>query len=130
MAHGTNALKVQRVAGVRPLDSAVEARDIVRALREYGFTQAAIAEVIGATERSVRNWGRTSAIRPQSEERLQELRQIVLLLKDTLTARGVGQWFRARNRVLGGRRPGDVLAEGKIDAVKGAAEAYLEGAYV
>jgi hypothetical protein len=115
---------------LRPLDRAVEARDVVRALREYGFTQVTIGRAIGAAERSVRNWEKTSAIRPKNEERLQDLREIVLRLKDTLSPRGVGQWFRARNRVLGGRRPIEVLAGGNISAVREAAEAYLDGAYV
>jgi hypothetical protein len=36
----------------------------------------------------------------------------------------------ARNRLLHGRRPMDVLAQGDVEAVRDAAKAYLEGAYV
>ena len=36
-----------------------------------------IAKATGATVRSVRNWQETSAIRPQNDERLRELREIV-----------------------------------------------------
>jgi len=129
MAQANQAIAVRQAPPGRPIESAVEARDVVRALREYGFTQAMIAQAIGVAERSVRNWEKTSAIRLKNEGRLQELREIVLLLKETLTPRGVGQWFRARNRVLGGRRPIEV-ADGKIEDVKEAAKAYLEGAYV
>lgn len=115
----------------RSLEAAVEARDVIRAFREeYGLTQSTIAQAIGVGERSVRNWEKNSALRPKNEDRLQELRAIVLLLKDTLTPRGVGQWLRARNRVLSGRRPIEVLAHGNIEAVKSAATAYVEGAYV
>ncbi len=113
------------------LDRAVEAGAVVRRLRDdYGLTQSAIAKATGTSARSVRNWEATSAIRPANDDRLRELREIVLLLGETLTARGVGQWLRARNRVLKGQRPLDLLASGKIKPVRDAAKAYVEGAYV
>ena len=115
---------------VKSLDRAVEAGDVVLRLRDYGLTQASIAKATGATVRSVRNWQETSAIRPQNDERLRELREIVLLLRETLTPRGVGQWLNARNRNLGGRRPIEVLADGNATEVRDAAKAYVEGAYV
>jgi hypothetical protein len=58
------------------------------------------------------------------------LRQVVLLLDGSLSRRGVGQWFRAHNRSLGGRRPLDVLAEDDLDAVRQAAAAFADGAYI
>jgi hypothetical protein len=115
---------------VKSLDRAVEAGEVVLRLRDYGLTQASIAKATGATVRSVRNWQGTSAIRPQNDERLRQLREIVLLLRETLTPRGVGQWLNARNRLLDGRRPLDVMAGGHADAVRDAANAYVEGAYV
>jgi hypothetical protein len=117
-------------SAAKNLDRAVEAGDVVLRLRDYGLTQASIAKATGATVRSVRNWQETSAIRPQNDERLRELREIVLLLRETLTPRGVGQWLKARNRNLGGRRPIEVLSEGRAIAVHDAAKAYVEGAYV
>jgi hypothetical protein len=124
---------VTRVAAAPPtvpLERAVEAADVVHALRQLGLTQAAIALATSASARSVRNWQRTSAIRPRAEDRLRELRDIALLLQETLTRRGVGQWLRARNRLLGGRRPLEVLAAGDTRAVREAAAAYVDGAYV
>jgi hypothetical protein len=117
-------------SAVKSLDRAVEAGDVVLRLRDYGLTQASIAKATGTTVRSVRNWQETSAIRPQNDERLRELREIVLLLRETLTPRGVGQWLNASNRLLAGRRPIELLAEGRADAVRDAANAYVEGAYV
>ena len=115
----------------KTLDRAVEAGDVVRRLRDdYGLTQSAIARATGTSARSVRNWQTTSAIRASNDERLRDLREIVLLLSETLTSRGVGQWLRARNRLLKGRRPIDLMAEGKIKSVRGAAKSYIEGAYV
>ena len=71
----------------------------------------------------------TSAIRPRAAERLHDLRDVVLMLAETLTPRGVGQWLRARNRLLKGR-PIDLLAEGRFEKVRQAAAAYVDGAYV
>lgn len=112
------------------LDRAVETDEIVAALGRYGLTQADIAQAVGVSARSVRNWANDTAARRKNEQRLQDLREIVLLLDDSLTARGVGQWLRARNRLLDGARPLAVLAEGEIDRVRQAAEAFADGAYV
>jgi transcriptional regulator with XRE-family HTH domain len=114
----------------KSLDRAVEAGDVVRRLRDYGLTQSAIARATGTTVRSVRNWEATSAIRAHNDERLRDLREIVLILRETLTEKGVGQWLRARNRTLGGRRPIELLEKGDVKAVRDAAKAYVEGAYV
>jgi transcriptional regulator with XRE-family HTH domain len=115
---------------VKSLDRAVEAGEVVRRLRDYGLTQSAIAKATGTTVRSVRNWEATSAIRPHNDERLRDLREIVLILRETLTEKGVGQWLRARNRTLGGCRPIELLEKGDVKAVRDAAKAYVEGAYV
>lgn len=112
------------------LEKAVEVKDIVQAVLQYGLTQRTLAMATGASERSVRNWERTSAIRSNYEDRLRELQEIVLVLRETLTPRGVGQWLRATNRLLGGRRPIELLAEGNVKAVRAAAASYVEGSYV
>jgi transcriptional regulator with XRE-family HTH domain len=111
------------------LDRAVEADEILAALRGYGFTQADVARAVGVSDRAVRSWSQQGSLRRRNEERLHELRRIVLLLDDSLSHRGVGQWFRAHNRLLEGRRPLDVLAEGDTDAVRRAAGAFADGAY-
>lgn len=115
------------MAGV--LDRAVEAPEIVRALRPYGVTQVDVASVTGVSDRAVRGWTE-STIRPERYDRLAELRDIALLLSDSLTSRGVGQWLHARNRLLDAQRPLDLLAEGRADEVRRAAQAFIEGAYV
>lgn len=115
---------------ISALDRAVEVRDVVETLRALGLTQDAIARASGVSVKSVQNWVRTSAIRPAHEDRLRALREIALVLQDTLTARGVGQWFRAPNRLLQGRRPIEDLSAGHVDAVRDAARAYVDGSYV
>ena len=111
------------------LERAVEAGEIVDALKLYGVTQGDIALTVHVSDRAVRAW-RSGDIRPDRYDRLAELRDLVLLLSDSLTERGVGQWLRAKNRLLDGRRPLDLLAEGRLEAVRGAAESFVDGAYV
>ncbi len=111
------------------LDRAVEASEIVDALKAFGVTQGEVASVAGVSDRAVRGW-RQSAIKTENYERLAELRDLVLLLSDSLTPRGVSQWLLARNRLLQGQRPIDLLAIGEFEAVRRSAEAFVEGSYV
>lgn len=114
---------------VLTLDRAVEASEIVDALKPFGVTQIDIAAVTHVSDRAVRGW-RTSDIHPDRYDRLAQLRDLVLLLSDSLTPRGVGQWLHAKNRVLHGQRPVELLAEDHYDDVLAAAEAFIDGAYV
>lgn len=111
------------------LDRAVEASEIVDALKPFGVTQVDVAAVTQVSDRAVRGW-RTSDIRPDRYDRLAQLRDLALLLSDSLTPRGVGQWLHAKNRLLDGQRPVDLLVEDRFDEVRGAAESFIEGAYV
>lgn len=114
----------------RDLRRAVAADQIVRALASVGFTQRQIANAAGATDRSVRNWAATGAIRATYNERIRELSEITLVLSETATPRGVTQWLSARNRGLGGERPIDLIAKGEGDRVRAAAESFVAGDYV
>jgi hypothetical protein len=111
------------------LERAVEATEIVRALKPYGVTQTDIAAATGVTDRAVRGW-QSSGMRPERDDRLAELRDIVLLLSESLTPRGVGQWLHARSRLLGGQRPVELLKVGKVEEVRRAAAAFVDGSYV
>lgn len=64
------------------------------------------------------------------QRRLQGLQSVVVTLSDSLTTRGVAQWLHAGNRLLGGRAPLDVLADGEIGEVTAAAASFIEGAYI
>ena len=111
------------------LERAVEANEIVRALKRYGVSQAEVGTVAGVADRAVRNWA-SAGIRPQRYDKLSELRDLVLLLSDALTPRGTGQWLHARNRLLGGARPLELLASGRGEEVRRAAQAFVDGSYV
>ena len=111
------------------LERAVEASEIVDALKSFGVTQVDVAAVAQVSDRAVRGW-RTGYIRPDRYDRLAQLRDLVLLLSDSLTPRGVGQWLHAKNRLLAGQRPIDELAEDHHEEVRSAAEAFVGGSYV
>jgi predicted transcriptional regulator len=115
---------------VAKLRRAAAANEIVDALETIGYTQNQIARAAGATDRSVRNWAATGAIRPAFNDRIRELFQISLLLSDTMTWRGVTQWMSARNMVLDQARPVDLIAQDKGNEVRAAAESFLAGDYV
>jgi hypothetical protein len=106
------------------LENAVEAADIVAGLRQYGITQDDVASVAEVTSRAVRGWKSTPRLEPY--DRLSELRTLVVLLADSLTPRGVGQWLHARNRLrLGGERPLELLSQGEFARVDAAAHAFV-----
>ena len=50
--------------------------------------------------------------------------------QDSLTPRGVGQWLHAKNRLLDGGRPIELLAQGHYAEVRGAAESFIDGSSV
>jgi predicted transcriptional regulator len=111
------------------LNAAIEAPEIVRALKPFGVTQEQIAAVVHVSPRAVRAWNLSSP-RPEHYDRLAEFRDLVSLLSDSLTERGVKQWLSAKNRMLQGSRPIDLLAEGNFAMVEAAAQAFVDGAYV
>lgn len=111
------------------LDRAVEPDEIVEALRPFGVSQRDVAAATSVSDRAVRAW-RTGGIHADSYDRLQNLREVVLILADSLTPRGVGQWLHARNLLLGGASPIDLLADGRADEVRHAAHSFVDGAYV
>lgn len=110
---------------------AVEASDLVVAFKDYGVSQADLATVAEVDPKTVYAWKAKSA-RPRatSYTRLDGLRDVVSVLSDSLTSRGVGQWLHAQNRALGGKRPLDVLREGNQQAVLEAARSFIDGSYV
>ncbi|MGE3619247.1 MAG: DUF2384 domain-containing protein [Acidimicrobiia bacterium] len=111
------------------LDRAVEASEIIDALKPFGVTQVDVAAVTHVSDRAVRGW-RSGDIRPDRYDRLAQLRDLVLLLSDSLTPRGVGQWLHAKSRLLDSQRPVDLLAEDRYEQVRAAAETFVDGAYV
>ncbi len=115
----------------RQLERAVEAAELISAFKTYGLTQTDLAHVAQVDPKTVYAWKAADAQpRAAAYDRLDELRDVVRVLSDSLTARGVGQWLHARNRVLDGARPLEALRDGAQTEVLQAAQAFVDGAYV
>lgn len=113
------------------LAEVVQPERVVETLRrDYSLSQDLLAKSTGASVRTVRNWEKTGAIKPRYEARLNDLRDIVLILESGLTPKGVGQWLRARHHALDGRTAWEALAAGDHEAVRDAALAYATGTYL
>ncbi|HWV86177.1 MAG TPA: helix-turn-helix transcriptional regulator [Capillimicrobium sp.] len=109
-----------------------DATESVRYLRRHaGLTETDLADGTGASPRTVRRWAHARTT-PQAryQPRIDDLRAIVEILEDTLTAKGIQQWLRSRNRYLGGQRPIDALRAGHFDKVQEAANAFSDGTYL
>ena len=114
------------------LSRAVEAGDLLAAMTGYGIAQRDVAHITQVDPKTVYAWKKGVRPRAQAYDRLSGLREVVLVLSDSLTPRGVGQWMHARNRLLDGQRPVDVLATGEDGRaqVLAAASSFVDGAYV
>jgi len=88
-----------------------------------------LAETLRADERTIRRLLGDPDARAvkRHARRLDDLRDVVSLLQETLPGEQTGRWLRARNRGLDGRRPLEVIANDDYDAVKRAAEIYVDG---
>jgi hypothetical protein len=96
---------------------------IVNQVTGSGISQQELGSAVGASLRSVQNWASGDAApRGNSRERLLDVQYIVEELRSVYTAEGIEIWLHARNRNLGGRRPIDLLTDGRVDAVVQEAE--------
>jgi Protein of unknown function (DUF2384) len=100
---------------------------IVEDMRLAGLTAEEIAVATGVHLRQVQNWATGSKPRGATQERLLDLEYLVKQLSEVYTAEGVTIWLHSRNRLLQGRRPLDLLADGHIDDVLAVVDRLVEG---
>ena len=87
-----------------------------------------VARATGAHPRTVERW--RAGVTPRRRAylgRLDELGSVLALLGPGLSTQAQRQWFTAVSAYLGGRRPIDELAAGRVDRARGAAAAYAGG---
>jgi hypothetical protein len=116
--------------GPSRLDELSSTHDTLVFLRQtLDFTQREIAELLGADERTVRRLLADPGVRPQQRHahRLDDVRDLISLLQDSLPGEQTGRWLRARNRALKGARPADLIAADDYARVREAAEAFIDG---
>lgn len=109
------------------LRRAQEPEHLFKLLKDFGFTDADIAQVTGTQTRTVRRW-KSSPPGPFAAQRLAELRNVVVTVRDTggLTDRGMVFWLRHRNRLLEDYPPASVLAAGGFRSVQDAALCFVD----
>lgn len=121
------ATQERRAAAPTPL------RQVRHLRNDLQMTETDLAEATGASTRTVRRWsGAQAALRaPRYADRIDDLHAVVAELEDSLTAKGIRQWLRARNRSLSGaRRPIELLKKGEFKPVYEAACAFRDGEYL
>ncbi|MGH2831143.1 MAG: hypothetical protein ACRDK2_00065 [Solirubrobacteraceae bacterium] len=111
---------------------AVGASDVLVAIK--GDIELSDEELARATDAGVRTIRRllSETERPKKtrlEERIDDLRAIVEILREAYSPQATRSWLIARNRFLGFDRPIDRLAAGDFDVVREAAEAFVDGDY-
>jgi transcriptional regulator with XRE-family HTH domain len=81
-------------------------------LREnFGLTQTELAHALGLSLRTIQNWeGWGEASRARDLRDLEELWDV---LKDSVKMANVPTWLRSANNAFDGRRPIDLLKDGK-----------------
>lgn len=104
------------------LEAATEPKSILAALGSV-LSQAEMVAIAGKSD------GDVNSVEMWDSRRLVELRSLMLSLSDSSTTRGVAQWLRTGNRLLGGRRPIDALCGGDLRRVREAAASFIEGSY-
>ncbi|WP_165400116.1 antitoxin Xre/MbcA/ParS toxin-binding domain-containing protein [Motilibacter rhizosphaerae] len=91
---------------------------IVEDVTSRVITQAELAHAVGASLRTIQNWGQgTSTPRGKAATRLIDVQHVVGELRDVYSDEAIQIWLRSRNRNLEGRRPIELLGEGRVDEV-------------
>jgi DNA-binding transcriptional regulator YiaG len=83
-----------------------------RQLREHlGLTQTELAHALGVILRTVQNWERAGVA--GSPRQLRDLEELWTIVKDSIKASDIPAWLRSESDAFAGRRPIELLKEGK-----------------
>jgi hypothetical protein len=108
----------------------VRVQGVLGRLKRGGVRDGDIAIAFRVDTETVAGWGSGVPVDDATAVRLDQLVHLVGMLGETLDDPGAGQWLRSANRLLGGRRPLDVLADGDHEQVPNAVQAFLDGVYL
>ena len=92
------------------------------------LTKEEVAEIVGADARTVARWS-TGATQPhrKTRDRLLELHYVAEEASGVVHPDDVNLWMFSPNRMLGGDRPADLIAEGRYREVLALLEAMGQG---
>jgi len=84
----------------------------IRRLREnFGLTQTELAHALGVSLRTIQNWERSGEASRTRD--LRDLEELWDVLKDSVKIAEIPTWLRSANDAFDGRRPIDLLKDGK-----------------
>ena len=105
-----SVLRVPHHSGrvLQPIRSAGRTRH----LREsFGLTQTEMAQALGVSLRTVQNWERSGE--RAGARHLRDLEELWDILQEVMSTSEIPAWLKSANDTFGGRRPVDLLIEGK-----------------
>ena len=110
---------------------AVYARKIEIIKEEVGLSQREVADIVGASSRTVARWASGESLpRGALKERILELAAIADMLRKVMTPDAASAWLFGPNPLLGHRRPLELIRSGEYQRVIDAIDAIAEGVYV
>ncbi len=112
--------------GARALATKVSA-----AISALGLTNEDVGDLVGASPRSVARWvaGEVFPQRP-NRERLLELADVAAAVTAVLPADQARVWMFTPNRLLGHRKPAELIRDGRFKDALDLIEAMADGVFV
>lgn len=107
----------------------VAVRDKVRAVSQDLGGQARLARVLGVSPSRVSRWTRTEEPDPVNRRKVEAVEFVLARLLDVFDRDTALKWLQGFNAHLGGRRPVDLLGQGRVAEVLAALEAEETGSY-
>jgi uncharacterized protein (DUF2384 family) len=107
------------------------ASKVSAAINGLGLTNEEVGDIVDASPRSVARWVAGDVV-PQrlNKERLLELAYVAEAVTEVLPADHANVWMFSPNRLLGHRKPADLIREGKFKDVLDLIDAMAEGVFV
>jgi hypothetical protein len=107
------------------------ATKVSAAINGLGLTNEEVGDIVDASPRSVARWVAGDVV-PQrlNKERLLELAYVAEAVTEVLPADHANVWMFSPNRLLGHRKPADLIREGKFKDVLALIDAMAEGVFV
>ncbi|MCI0616921.1 DUF2384 domain-containing protein, partial [bacterium] len=102
----------------------------IRLLREgLGLSRKIFADLLPASEKAVQNWEEGSAFPRKSHDQLAKLLEMKQRLETLYDPDEVARWIKTPNRVLGMKRPLDLIKEGEFEQLLNMIESLEDGSH-